>query len=57
MLAARRPDRLEAVGQKIRAKGGNALAVPTDVTNLEQVSTLVEKLSTRHLRSNRCSRE
>ena len=42
VLAARQPDRLEAVGQEIRAKGGNALVVPTDVTDVEQVNALVE---------------
>ncbi|MEQ8754025.1 MAG: SDR family NAD(P)-dependent oxidoreductase [Coleofasciculus sp. G1-WW12-02] len=42
VLAARQPERLEAVAQDIRAKGGDALAIPTDVTNPKQVQELVD---------------
>lgn len=43
VLAARQPDRLEAVASEVRSLGQNALAVPTDVRDSEQVKTLVEK--------------
>lgn len=43
VLAAREPDRLNAVAQEIRAKGRDVLAVPTDVTHPQQVNTLVER--------------
>ncbi len=43
VLAARQPDRLEALGQEIRNSGGNALVVPTDITDFEQVKVLMEK--------------
>ncbi len=43
VLAARQPERLEAVAQDIRAQGGDALAISTDVTNPEQVQELVDK--------------
>ena len=43
VLAARQPERLEAIASEVRALGRNALAVPTDVRDPEQVNTLVEK--------------
>ncbi len=43
VLAARQNDRLEAVASKIKEQGGQALAIPTDVTDVAQVNTLVEK--------------
>ncbi|MBD1909134.1 MULTISPECIES: SDR family oxidoreductase [unclassified Leptolyngbya] len=43
VLAARQPDRLEAVAKEIWALGQEALAIPTDVQDWEQVSSLVEK--------------
>ena len=43
VLAARQSNRLEAVALDIRAQGRQALAVPTDVTDFEQVNALVEK--------------
>ena len=43
VLAARQPDRLEAIASEVRSFGRNALAVPTDVRDFEQVNTLVEK--------------
>ncbi|HEY9665859.1 MAG TPA: SDR family oxidoreductase [Coleofasciculaceae cyanobacterium] len=43
VLAARQADRLEAVASEVRALGRDALVVPTDVTDSEQVNTLVEK--------------
>lgn len=42
-LAARSPDRLHAVAQTIQTSGQQALAIPTDVGDAEQVATLVEK--------------
>ncbi len=41
VLAARRRERLEALAEAIRAEGGQALPVPTDVTQLEQIEALV----------------
>ena len=43
VLAARQPERLEAVASEVRSLGQNALAVPTDVRDSEQVNTLVKK--------------
>ncbi len=43
VLASRQSDRLEAVAREIRAIGRTALAVPTDVTDVEQVNVLVAK--------------
>jgi NADP-dependent 3-hydroxy acid dehydrogenase YdfG len=40
-LAARRTDRLREVEEEILAKGGRALAVPTDVTDQEEVEGMV----------------
>jgi len=44
VLAARRADELEAQAQTITAAGGRALAVPTDITDVEQVKRLVERV-------------
>jgi NADP-dependent 3-hydroxy acid dehydrogenase YdfG len=41
-LAARRESELEAVADRIDADGGEALVVPTDVTDEEQVAAMVE---------------
>ena len=41
VLAARRVDRLRELEEVIRAKGGKALAVPTDVSDREDVEALV----------------
>lgn len=41
VLAARKPDALEAVAQAIIAKGGQALAVPTHTGKLDDVKRLV----------------
>jgi NADP-dependent 3-hydroxy acid dehydrogenase YdfG len=43
VLAARQADRLEAVADEVRSLGQEALAVPTDVTDPEQVNALVHK--------------
>jgi len=43
VLAARRASELEEQVQKITAIGGRAIAVPTDVTDTEQVKCLVER--------------
>ena len=43
VLAARQNDRLEAVARQIQEQGGQALPVPTDVTDVKQVNFLVEK--------------
>jgi len=40
-LAARDRDRLESLAQECRARGGEALAVPTDVTNQQDLEWLV----------------
>lgn len=42
VLAARRFGRLEALREEIHALGGKALAVKTDVTNLEDIYNLVD---------------
>ena len=43
VLAARRAEEIEAVAEKVRALGRRALAVPTDVMEIEQVQALAEK--------------
>ena len=40
-LAARDRDRLESVAQECRARGADALAVPTDVTKSQDLEWLV----------------
>ncbi|MBM3124168.1 MAG: SDR family oxidoreductase [Chloroflexi bacterium] len=42
-IAARRADRLEQVGSECRSRGGEALVVPTDVSDEAQCRMLVEK--------------
>jgi NADP-dependent 3-hydroxy acid dehydrogenase YdfG len=42
VLAARRRQRLERLEKEIVAMGGTALAVPTDLTELEQITNLVQ---------------
>jgi NADP-dependent 3-hydroxy acid dehydrogenase YdfG len=42
-LAARRADRLEALAAEIRAAGGEALAIPTDVAQLADIQQLVQQ--------------
>ena len=42
VLAARRAALLQAIADEIKAKGGKALAVPTDITNRVQVSEMVQ---------------
>ncbi len=43
VLAARQPDRLASVGQEVQNLGRQALTVPTDVKDPNQVKTLVDK--------------
>jgi short-subunit dehydrogenase len=43
ILAARRVDKLEAQAQAIREAGGEAMAVPTDVADTNQVTQLAER--------------
>lgn len=43
VLAARQSERLEAAAAEVRNLGRKALAIPTDVTNVEQVNALVNK--------------
>lgn len=43
VLAARQPDRLEQVAEAVRGLGQRALAVPTDVSQAEQVDQLVQQ--------------
>jgi len=42
-IVARRQELLEAVAQKIRSDGGQALVCPTDVTNDEQIHATIAK--------------
>ena len=42
ILAARRADRLKRLEQELEAMGGRALAVPTDLTKLDQITNLVQ---------------
>lgn len=42
-LAARRADRLEALAERVRKVGGEAVAVETDVTDRAQVKALAER--------------
>ncbi|HEY9636882.1 MAG TPA: SDR family oxidoreductase [Coleofasciculaceae cyanobacterium] len=43
VLAARQSDRLESVASEVRSLGRDAIAIPTDVRDPEQVNTLVQK--------------
>lgn len=43
VLAARHSDRLEAVAAELRAQNHDAIAIPTDVKDAEQVNTLARK--------------
>lgn len=43
VLGARRKDRLDVIVKRIQADGGEAFAVPVDVTNRAQVQALVQK--------------
>ena len=42
VLAARRRERLERLQEKIEEMGGRALSVPTDLTDLDQITNLVQ---------------
>jgi len=42
VLAARRAERLEHLQKEIEEMGGQALAVPTDLTDLDQITNLVQ---------------
>ncbi|HWG85799.1 MAG TPA: SDR family NAD(P)-dependent oxidoreductase [Deinococcales bacterium] len=48
VLAARHKDDLEAVAREVRERGGEALVVPTDVREEEQVHRLVDQAVTRY---------
>lgn len=41
-LAARRVDRLEAVAEEIRAAGGEAICIPMDATDADQLFAAVD---------------
>ncbi|HEU4785731.1 MAG TPA: SDR family NAD(P)-dependent oxidoreductase, partial [Ktedonobacterales bacterium] len=43
VLAARRIDLLDAEAQTIRQSGGEAIAIPTDVTDTAQIDALVAR--------------
>jgi NADP-dependent 3-hydroxy acid dehydrogenase YdfG len=47
VLAARRAERLKKLEQEIRQMGGDALAVPTDLTDLDQITSLVQTVLSR----------
>jgi NADP-dependent 3-hydroxy acid dehydrogenase YdfG len=42
VLAARRIDRLQALAESIQAEGGEALAIPVDVTNRHEIDSMVQ---------------
>ena len=42
VLAARRVERLKRLEKEIEAIGGRALAVPTDLTHIDQITNLVQ---------------
>ncbi len=42
VLAARRLDRLQKLVDKIQARGGEALAIPVDVVNLDEIKLMVQ---------------
>jgi NADP-dependent 3-hydroxy acid dehydrogenase YdfG len=44
ILAARQPERLEQVAVAVRAEGSQALAVPTDTSDVQQVEVLITAL-------------
>lgn len=48
VLAARNPEKLEAVAQAVRASGQKALAVPTDVSDRAQVEALIQTALTHY---------
>ncbi len=48
VMAARQSDRLEAAGEEIKNLGRQALTVPTDVRDPQQVKTLVDKALERY---------
>ena len=55
-LAARREDELEALAREIEADGGEALVVPTDLTDEEQVEAMVETTAAEPRRAQTCRR-
>ena len=48
VLAARRSDRLQLLAEQINAKGGDALPVQTDLSDLKQVRHLAEAVKVRY---------
>jgi NADP-dependent 3-hydroxy acid dehydrogenase YdfG len=42
VLGARRVDRLQSLADELAGRGGQAIAIPTDVTHYEQVKRLVD---------------
>ncbi len=50
VLAARRLDRLGALAERIGAEGGSALAVACDVTRLDQLTALRDRVAETHRR-------
>src|SRR5215211_8989093 len=42
VLAARRAERLKQLEKEIKEMGGHALAVPTDLTDIDQITNLVQ---------------
>ncbi len=46
VLGARRTERIQAVADELTGKGGKALAIQTDVTDIDQVQRLVDAVQT-----------
>ncbi len=43
VLAARQPNRLEAAAEEVRALGQQALPIPTDVRDINQITAMIQQ--------------